>query len=113
LQEAKLEETTAKLEAKEEQIKDAMKTVQQVQDMSLERSKEVAKERETLTQDLMRGKVDAFACVCVCYVNVMCIRVYVYVYVYVYVSRAHTASHTPRTLHVCAHTHTHTHTHTG
>ena len=65
LQEGKLEETRAKLDAKEEQIKDAMKTVQQVQNMSLERSKEVAKERESqerereaLTRDMLQGKDD-------------------------------------------------------
>ena len=65
LQEGKLEETRAKLDAKEEQIKDAMKTVQQVQNMSLERSKEVAKEREAqerereaLTRDMLQGKDD-------------------------------------------------------
>jgi hypothetical protein len=46
----------AKLDAKEEQIKDAIKTVQQVQDVSLERSKEVAKERENLTLDMHRSK---------------------------------------------------------
>ena len=52
----KVRELQAKLDAKEEQIKDAIKTVQQVQDVSLERSKEVAKERENLTLDMHRSK---------------------------------------------------------
>ena len=55
-QDIKVRELQAKLDAKEEQIKDAIKTVQQVQDVSLERSKEVAKERENLTLDMHRSK---------------------------------------------------------
>jgi hypothetical protein len=55
-QDLKVRELQAKLDAKEEQIKDAIKTVQQVQDVSLERSKEVAKERENLTLDMHRSK---------------------------------------------------------
>jgi len=72
MQESKLQESKSKLDDKDElikakdvqikdkdaQIKDAIKAVQQVQDVSLERSKEVTKEREALLHDLQGSKDD-------------------------------------------------------
>ena len=49
----------SRLDEKELQIRDAMRTVAQTQEMQIGRSKELAEERDKLVDDLARRKEDS------------------------------------------------------